>query len=172
MITIGRLVGFHGVRGEVKVLSDSDFTAERFQPGQTVHIKNKDLMIERYRTHKNFHLLTFEGITNIKEVEELKDEDVLQDAESVELTLEEGEFHFSEIIGLTVFTADNKQLHTDDGKEVGRVTDIFQTGANDVWAVRDENNKEYMIPYIEDVVTDIDLENGKITITPMEGLLE
>ncbi|HIV82552.1 MAG TPA: ribosome maturation factor RimM [Candidatus Salinicoccus merdavium] len=164
MITIGRLVGFHGVRGEVKVLSDSDFTAERFQPGQTVHIRNKDLMIERYRTHKNFHLLTFEGITNIKEVEGLKDEDVLQDAESVELTLEEGEFHFSEIIGLTVFTADNKQL--------GKVTDIFQTGANDVWAVRDENNKEYMIPYIEDVVTDIDLENGKITITPMEGLLE
>ena len=164
MITIGRLVGFHGVRGEVKVLSDSDFTAERFQPGQTVHIRNKDLMIERYRTHKNFHLLTFEGITNIKEVEDLKDEDVLQDAESVELTLEEGEFHFSEIIGLTVFTADNKQL--------GKVTDIFQTGANDVWAVRDENNKEYMIPYIEDVVTDIDLENGKITITPMEGLLE
>lgn len=164
MITIGRLVGFHGVRGEVKVLSDSDFTAERFQPGQTVHIKNKDLTIERYRTHKNFHLLTFEGITNIKEVEGLKDEDVLQDAESVELTLEEGEFHFSEIIGLTVFTADNKQL--------GKVTDIFQTGANDVWAVRDENNKEYMIPYIEDVVTDIDLENGKITITPMEGLLE
>jgi len=164
MITIGRLVGFHGVRGEVKVLSDSDFTAERFQPGQTVHIRNIDLTIERYRTHKNFHLLTFEGITNIKEVEGLKDEDVLQDAESVELTLEEGEFHFSEIIGLTVFTDDNKQL--------GKVTDIFQTGANDVWAVRDENNKEYMIPYIEDVVTDIDLENGKITITPMEGLLE
>lgn len=164
MITIGRLVGFHGVRGEVKVLSESDFTAERFQPGQTVHINNKDFKIEKYRTHKNFHLLTFEGVTNINEVESLKDEDVLQDTENVELTLEEGEFHFSEIIGLTVFS--------DDGKEVGRVTDIFQTGANDVWAVRDENNKEYMIPYIEEVVTDIDLENEKIIITPMEGLLE
>lgn len=164
MITIGRLVGFHGVRGEVKVLSDSDFTVERFQPGQTVHIKNKNLKIEKYRTHKNFHLLTFEGITNINEVEGLKDSDVQQDAEGVELTLEEGEFHFSEIIGLSV--------HTDDGKEVGRVTDIFQTGANDVWAVRDENNIEYMIPYIEDVVKEIDLENEKIIITPMEGLLE
>ncbi len=164
MITIGRLVGFHGVRGEVKVLSDSDFTAERFQPGQIVHIKNKDLTIEKYRTHKNFHLLTFEGVTNINDVEGLKDEDVLQDAESVELTLEEGEFHFSEIIGLAVFT--------DDGKALGHVTDIFQTGANDVWAVRDDNNKEYMIPYIEDVVTEIDLENEKIIITPMEGLLE
>lgn len=164
MITIGRLVGFHGVRGEVKVLSDSDFTAERFQPGRTVHIKNKDLKIEKYRMHKNFHLLTFEGITNINEAEALKNEDVLQDAEGVELMLEEGEFHFSEIIGLGV--------HTDDGKEIGHVTDIFQTGANDVWAVRDENNKEYMIPYIEDVVKSIDLENEKIIITPMEGLLE
>ena len=164
MITIGKLVGFHGVRGEVKVISDSDFTAERFQPGQIVHIKNKDFTIEKYRMHKKFHLLTFEGITNINEVEVLKDEDVLQDAEGVELTLEEGEFHFSEIIGLCV--------HTDDGKELGHVTDIFQTGANDVWAVRDENNKEYMIPYIEDVVKDIDLENEKIIITPMEGLLE
>lgn len=164
MIIIGRLVGFHGVRGEVKVLSDSDFTAERFQPGQIVKINDKDFTIEKYRTHKNFHLLTFEGIQNINEVEVLKDEDVLQDAESVELSLEENEFHFSDIIGLAVFT--------EDGKALGHVTDIFQTGANDVWAVRDENNNEYMIPYIEDVVTDIDLDNEKIIITPMEGLLE
>lgn len=163
MISIGKLVGFHGVWGEVKIMSNSDFTAERFQPGQIVHIKNKEFTIEKYRMHKKFHLLTFEGVANISEVEALKDEDVLQDTESVELTLEEGEFHFSEIIGLSVFTDENKAL--------GKVTDIFQTGANDVWVVSD-GQKEYMIPYIEDVVKTIDLEEGKIVITPIEGLLE
>lgn len=163
MITIGRLVSFHGVRGEVRVLSDSDFTAERFQPGNKVLINNKEFTIENYRTHKNFHLLTFEGITNINEVEDLKNADVLQDAESVELELAEGEFHFSDIIGLAV--------ETDEGEALGTVTDIFQTGANDVWAVGG-GKKEYMIPYIEDVVKTVDIGNGKIVITPIEGLLE
>ncbi|CAM4224553.1 ribosome maturation factor RimM [Lacicoccus alkaliphilus] len=163
MITIGRLVSFHGVRGEVRVLSDSDFTAERFQPGNKVLINNKEFTIENYRTHKNFHLLTFEGITNINEVEDLKNADLLQDAESVELELAEGEFHFSDIIGLAV--------ETDEGEALGTVTDIFQTGANDVWAVGD-GKKEYMIPYIEDVVRTVDIGNGKIIITPIEGLLE
>ena len=163
MITIGRLVSFHGVRGEVRVLSDSDFTAERFQPGNKVLINNKEFTIENYRTHKNFHLLTFDGITNINEVEDLKNADVLQDAESVELELAEGEFHFSDIIGLAV--------ETDEGEALGTVTDIFQTGANDVWAVGG-GKKEYMIPYIEDVVKTVDIGNGKIVITPIEGLLE
>ena len=163
MITIGRLVSFHGVRGEVRVLSDSDFTAERFQPGNKVLINNKEFTIENYRTHKNFHLLTFEGITNINEVEDLKNAEVLQDAESVELELAEGEFHFSDIIGLAV--------ETDEGEALGTVTDIFQTGANDVWAVGG-GKKEYMIPYIEDVVKTVDIGNGKIVITPIEGLLE
>lgn len=163
MITIGRLVNFHGVRGEVKVLSDSDFTEERFKPGNKVTVGGREFTIQNYRTHKNFHLLTFEGISNISEVEDLKDSDVLQDPESVELVLEEGEFHFSDIIGLTVFT--------DEGESLGKVTDIFQTGANDVWVVGD-GRKEYMIPYIEDVVETVDLEEGKIIITPIEGLLE
>ena len=151
------------MRGEVRVLSDSDFTAERFQPGNKVLINNKEFTIENYRTHKNFHLLTFEGITNINEVEDLKNADVLQDAESVELELAEGEFHFSDIIGLAV--------ETDEGEALGTVTDIFQTGANDVWAVGG-GKKEYMIPYIEDVVKTVDIGNGKIVITPIEGLLE
>lgn len=161
-ITIGRVVNFHGIKGEVKIVSASDFTAERFAPGNIVKINNENYEINQYRTHKNFHLVKFEGVTNINEVEHLKGKDVLQDDESVELILEEGEFHFDEIIGLNV--------ETDDGRTLGKVINIIQTGANDVWVVK--GDKEYLIPYIEDIITDIDLENELVTITPMEGLLE
>lgn len=161
-IIIGKVVNFHGVRGEVKVVSDSDFTAERFASGNTVKINNTEFKIDHYRKHKGFHLLKFSNITNLNEVAHLKGKEVFQDDGSVELSLEEGEFHFDEIIGLNVVT--------DKGEIVGEVTDIFQTGANDVWVVK--GDKEYMIPYIEDVVTEVNLEMGKVMITPMEGLLE
>lgn len=161
-IIIGKVVNFHGVRGEVKVVSDSDFTTERFAVGNTVNINNTEFKIDHYRKHKDFHLLKFSGITNLNEVEHLKGQEVFQDDESVELKLEEGEFHFDEIIGLKVVT--------DEGAVVGEVSDIFQTGANDVWVVK--GDKEYMIPYIEDVVTEVNLETGEVIISPMEGLLE
>jgi 16S rRNA processing protein RimM len=161
-ITIGRVVNFHGIKGEVKIVSDSDFTAERFAVGNIVKIDNQNYEISSYRVHKNFHLLKFKGIKNINQVKHLKGQDVLQDDDSVELVLEEGEFHFDEIIGLDVVT--------DQDEMIGKVVNIFQTGANDVWVV--EGEKEYMIPYIEDVVKEVNLENGKIMITPMEGLLE
>lgn len=161
-IIIGKVVNFHGIRGEVKVVSNSDFTAERFAAGNTVKIGGDTFEITNYRTHKNFHMLKFSGVSNINEVEHLKNKEVLQDEDTVELVFEEGEFHFDEIIGLNVVT--------DTGEAVGEVTNILQTGANDVWVV--SGDKEYMIPYIEEIVTDINLDTGEVVITPMEGLLE
>lgn len=162
-ISIGRLVNFHGVRGEVKVLSDSDFAESRFSPGSTVEVGGTEYTIEGYRTHKNFHMLKFKGIGSINEVEHLKGAEVIQEVDAVEIPLEEGEYHYREIIGLEVKLEDSLEV-------IGTVEDIFETGANDVWVVKGE--KQYMIPYIEDVVKDVDLEQGHIIIHPMEGLLE
>lgn len=162
-INIGRLVNFHGVRGEVKVVSDSDFTAERFAPGSKVEIKGETFIIDGYRTHKNFHLLKFRGVANLNEVEHLKGADLLQEGDAVELELDENEFHYQDIIGLDVFLEGSLE-------KVGQVRDIFGTGANDVWVVKGE--KEYLIPYIGDVVKEVDLENSRVLIYPMEGMLE
>ncbi|WP_411844061.1 ribosome maturation factor RimM [Salinicoccus sp. HZC-1] len=162
-INIGRLVNFHGVRGEVKVISDSDFTEERFAPGNKVEIKGESFVIDSYRTHKNFHLLKFRGVTNLNQVEHLKGSDLAQEDDAVSIELEKNEFHYHEIIGLEVKLEESLET-------IGKVKEIFQTGANDVWVV--EGDKEYMIPYIEEVVKEIDLESGQIIISPLEGLLE
>ena len=106
-------------------------------------------------------MLRFEGINNINEIEHLKGDYIYQERDHQDIELGEHEYYYSDI-GCTVFK--------DDDTPIGRVINIFETGANDVWVVKGE--KEYLIPYIEDVVKDIDIETKTIKITPMEGLLD
>ena len=96
------------------------------------------------------------------EIEHLKGDYIYQERDHQDIELGEHEYYYSDIIGCTVFK--------DDDTPIGRVINIFETGANDVWIVKGE--KEYLIPYIEDVVKDIDIETKTIKITPMEGLLD
>lgn len=164
-INVGKIVNTHGVKGEVKILTASDFASERFKPGKVLMIPFKEekvtLTIKSYRTHKNFHMVSFEGLNNINDVEKYKGLDVFQDIENEDIVLDEHEYFYSDIIGCTVY---------DGAREIGTVKEIFETGANDVWVVQGE--KEYLIPYIEDVVKSIDIDHKKIIIEPIEGLLE
>lgn len=165
-VEVGTIVNTHGIKGEVKVKSNSDFTETRFQPGEVLTIerqgKNIELTIASYRVHKGFHMLKFEGINNINDIEYLKNEVLLQEREHEEIELAEHEYYYSDIIGCTVFD--------EEDAPIGRVIEIFETGANDVWVVK--GDKEYLIPYIADVVKSVDVEGRKIVITPMEGLLD
>ena len=165
-VEVGKIVNTHGIKGEVKIKSNSDFTDKRFQPGEIVEIARKDkapleFKIASYRMHKGLHMLTFEGINNINDIEYLKGETLLQERDHEEIELGEHEYYYSDIIGWTVFNEDTP---------IGRVIEIFETGANDVWVVK--GDKEYLIPYIADVVKEIDVEGRRIQITPMEGLLD
>lgn len=162
-IKIGKLVNFHGVRGEVKILSDSDFLDERFQAGKTVEIGGKVLTIASYRTHKNFHLLKFEVVSNMNDILDLKGKDVFIEENEEDLKLEENEYHVRDIVGLTV-------INLDDNTELGKISEVMFTGANDVWVI--EGEREYLIPYIEQVVKTVDLDRGLVEITPLEGLLD
>ncbi|MEM5395933.1 ribosome maturation factor RimM [Staphylococcus gallinarum] len=166
-VEIGKFVNTHGVKGEIKIKSHSDFTDTRFQPGESVIIQAEGkeaetFKISSHRMHKGLHMLKFEGINNINDIEYLKGATLLQERDHDEIELAEHEYFYSDIIGCTVFD--------DEGIAIGRVTEIFETGANDVWVVK--GNKEYLIPYIADVVKDVDVEGRSITITPMEGLLD
>lgn len=162
-IKIGKLVNFHGVRGEVKLLSDSDFLEERFKEGNAVVISGEELTIESYRTHKNFHMLKFEGVSNINDITHLKGKDVFIEENGEELKLAENEYHVRDIVGLTV-------INLDDNTELGKISEVMFTGANDVWVI--EGEREYLIPYIEQVVKTVDFERGIVEITPLEGLLD
>ena len=100
---------------------------------------------------------------SIQDVEQFKGS-LLKVTESQLSELEEGEYYFHEIIGCKMFT--------DEGEEIGTIREILATGANDVWVVQRKIGKDLLVPYIEDIVKEIDIEEKKIVITPMEGLLD
>ncbi|MFF2794472.1 ribosome maturation factor RimM [Lysinibacillus xylanilyticus] len=166
---VGRIVNTHGIRGEVRVLSTTDFEEERFAVGIKLAAFKKDdkkptwVTIESMRRHKNFILLTFEGMNNINLVEPFKEGmlKITKDQMTDDL-LEENEYFYHDIIGCTIIS--------EEGETIGAVTDILQTGANDVWVVKG-TKKEHYIPYIEDIVKEIDIDEKKIVIHVMEGLL-
>jgi len=167
MYNIGKIINTHGVRGEVKVHRITDFD-ERFDIGETVYaIKENqaplELVISSHRMHKGFDLLRFEGFNNINEVEHLKGA-LLKITEDQLTDLDEGEYYYFEIIGCTVYTTEDEEL--------GAVKEILSPGANDVWVVERNREKDLLIPYIDDVVKEVDTETKKIIIEPMEGLLE
>jgi 16S rRNA processing protein RimM len=166
---VGKIVNTHGIRGEVRVISRTDFPEERYAIGNKLFLFNqenkqdKELIVKTYRRHKQFDLLSFEGYPNINDVEALKG-CLLKVNKEQQGTLDEGEYYYHEIIGCDVFS--------DEGEKIGVIKDILSPGANDVWVVRKEgSSKEVYIPYIDDVVKEINIQNKRITIHILEGLL-
>lgn len=120
------------------------------------------LTIASARAHKNFILLTFEGYPNINDVEDFRD-GILKVSEKQLSELADDEYYYHEIIGCTVFD--------EEGTEIGQVKEIFETGANDVWTLKGVNGKDQYIPVIDDVIKEIDVDEKKIIIHVMDGLL-
>lgn len=169
-LNVGKIVNTHGIRGEVRVITRSDFAEERYEVGSQLFLfhPQKDepisLTVRTHRKHKQFDLVSFEGYPNINDVETFRDGILKVKKDQLE-ELPEGEFYYYEIIGCDVFDH--------EGSKIGQVKEILSPGANDVWVVQsDEKKKEYLIPYIESVVKDVDIDNKKVVIEPMEGLIE
>lgn len=166
---VGKIVNTHGIKGEVRVISRTDFQEERYAKGSKLYLFMPDskepveLIVASHRVHKNFDLLTFEGYPNVNDVEAMKG-GILKIHENQLTELEEDEFYFHEIIGCLVFTT--------KGEEIGQVKEILTPGANDVWVVKDkEGGKDILIPYIEQIVKKVDVKEKLVLIEPMEGLL-
>lgn len=165
---VGKIVNTHGIKGEVRVISKTDFAEERYAPGNQIYLfmpetkEPKELTIATHRVHKNFDLLTFKGYENMSEVEKMKG-GILKIHEDQLTELDEDEFYFHEIIGCLVFTT--------SGEEVGKIREILTPGANDVWVVKGKGGKDILIPYIEQIVKKVDIKEQIILIEPMEGLL-
>lgn len=167
MFNVGKIINTHGIHGEVKVLRITDFP-ERFAKGKTLYlVKDNEqpikLTIDGHRVHKGFDLLRFLDYTDINEVEQFKGA-YLKVTEDQLTDLTEGEFYYHQIIGCTVCTS--------DGEVLGQIKEILSPGANDVWVMKRKQGKDVMIPYIDEIVRDIDVDAKKIVIEPMEGLLD
>lgn len=165
LVSVGEIINTQGIKGELRVWPLTDFPERFMKDGVFVFEKNgvtKNLTIEQARPHKKFLVIKFKEIADMNTAEEfiggvLK----VSKGELVELPVDT--YYIFEIIGMEVVT--------DQGMLLGTLKDVLQTGSNDVYVVAGES-KDYLIPAIKDIVKQIDKDNRKIHIKPLEGLLD
>lgn len=165
---VGKIVNTQGIKGEVRVVSKTDFGDQRYKVGNKLYLfmpnstEPFEVTVTSHRVHKSFDILTFEGYNGINEVEKLRDA-IIKVPEEQLGELEENEYYFHEIIGCTVLT--------EDGEELGKISEVLTPGANDVWVVKRKGGKEVLIPYINDIVKEVNVADKIVKIHLMEGLL-
>lgn len=159
----GKVVNVHALKGEVKVIAWCD-SAEFLCEFERLFLDkgDKELEIERARVLKNMAIIKFAGIDTIEQAEAMRNKILYIWREDVEL--EEGSYFVQDLLGIQVYDADNGTLY-------GEITDVMQTGANDVYAIKG-NGKEYLVPAIPDVIISTDIENNKMEIRPLNGLFD
>ena len=165
-LRIGVITTVHGVRGEFKVFPTTD-DVKRFKKCKDVilHTKKEDipLTIESCKFFKNQVILKFKEFNNRDDVEKFRQCDLLVTRENA-VPLKEGEYFICDIIGATV--------KEENGNEIGELTEVLQTGANDVYVVKQPNGKEVLFPVIPECVKKVDVEKKEVLITIMDGLME
>ena len=164
-LEIGQIVNTFGIKGMVKVKPFTD-NIERFNNLEKIYIKNKsgqtEYKIQEIKYHKNMVLIKFEGIENPEQADLLRNSYLIVDRETEE-PLEPGRYYIVDMIGLDVFTDDNEYL--------GKLEDIYNTGSNDIYVVKNESGKQVLLPAIEDVIKNIDMDNKKVIVHLIPGLV-
>ena len=165
-LRVGVISSTHGIRGEVKVYPTTD-DPERFLDLDEVILdtgrEHKILEIEGVKFFKNQVILKFKGYDNINDIEKYLRKDLLVDREHA-VELGENENFIADLIDMEVVT--------DEGKVLGTLTDVIETGANDVYAVKTPEGKEILLPAIRDCILDVNVDEKRMTVHVMEGLLD
>ena len=159
----GKIVTTHGIKGEVKIMPYCD-SAELLAEFDRLFIgKNHDeIIVERARVQKNMVIAKLEGINTPEEAEKLRNKMLFMHRDDLEL--DDDTYFIQDLIGREVKDADSDVLY-------GKIADVMQTGANDVYVVRGEE-REYLVPAIADVVISTDLDSNIMTIRPLDGLFD
>ena len=164
-LEIGQIVNTFGIKGMVKIKPFTD-DINRFDRLKKIYISNKngkkEYQIQEVKYHKNMVLMKLEGVDTPEQADLLRQSYLLVDRADEE-PLEEGVYYIVDLLGLEVYTDDNKLL--------GKVDDIFNTGSNDIYVVKDEMGKQILLPGIPDVLKNVDLEKGMITVHLIPGLI-
>lgn len=164
-LQVGVISSTHGIRGEVKVFPTTD-DVKRFKDLKNVILdtgKEQILLeIENVKFFKQFAILKFRGIDNINDIEMYKGKSLLVDRKQA-VKLKKDEFYVADMLGMEVFT--------DDGKRFGILKDVMETGANDVYVIESEAHGEVLVPAIKQCILKVDVENGRMDIHLMDGLI-
>ena len=166
LFQVGVITAPHGVRGEVKVFPTTD-DSSRFKQLKTVLLDNghgqKELQIEGVKFFKNMVILKFKGIDDRNEVERLRQAKLLVTRENA-VKLEADEYFIADLIGIAVTS--------DEGEALGHISDVLQTGANDVYVVSRENTPDLLIPAIHACILHVDVAAGQMQVHLLPGLRE
>lgn len=163
-IETGKIVGTHGVRGEmrVEVWSDSPETLKAlphlyFDEGRT------EIKLVSRRVHKKMLLLTIEGVDSIDKAETLRGKLLYLNRDDVKLG--EGQRFIADLVGLTAVDGETKQVY-------GTLAEVFETGANDVYRIVNDSGKEYLFPAVPHMIKSVDDDAGVIELLPIPGIFD
>lgn len=165
-LRVGVIASTHGLKGEVKVFPTTD-DPERFRDLKQVFLDTgndyKSLNVAGVKFFKNQVILKFREFNDINEIEEYKGKDLLVTRDQA-VPLKENENFITDLIDMEVYT--------DEDKRLGVLTDVLQTGANDVYVVETDEGKEVLLPAIPSCILEVNVETARMTVHILEGLLE
>ena len=174
-IKIGKIVSAQGIKGELKVYPDSDFPERFTQAGKRWlispddrHLEEVELLQGRCIPGKNLYIISIKGIKDRTEAEKLRGFRILVSSEDIP-KLEEDEYHISALIGLEVY-------NQSDGVFLGNIIDVFWSG-QDILIIKpvsidEKKMANYLIPFVKEIVSVVDIEKKRVEINPPVGLLE
>lgn len=159
-IYVGKIVNTHGIKGELRILSDFKYKENIFKTDFKLYVGNekKELIIKTYRKHKMYDMVLFYGINDINDVLIYKNEPVYINKNDIKV---DG-FFYEDLIGMNVYSKD---------KLIGIVDDIILSKLYEILVVKN-GKKRYMIPNIKEFIENVDLDNKKIYINEIEGLID
>ena len=160
----GKIVGTHGIRGEVRIDPWCD-SPEFLCAFKKLYLdENGETFIEvKSRPHKHIVLAKIKGVDTIEQAERFRGKIVY--ISRSDISLDEGVNFVQDLLGLEV-------TDEESGKVYGKITDVLRTGTNDVYEITDSSGKKYLAPVIDEVIREINVDDGYIKITPMKGLFD
>lgn len=159
---MGKIVNTHGIRGELKIQPWCD-DPELFRELEYFYIDNRRYEIKKTRLHKNCIIALVEGITSINEAELLKNRVVTIEREVLG-TLPEGTYYIADLEDL--------EVRTGDGRALGRIDEVIKTGSNDVYVLKETGGKPILIPVIDEVVKEVNIDEGYVVVELLKGLID
>lgn len=164
LLQVGVITSTHGVRGEVKVFPTTD-EPKRFKKLKEVILdtgkEQRTLEIEQVKFFKNMVILKFKGLDNINEVEKYRQKSLLVTRKNA-VKLQKDEYFIADLIGI--------QAIDEDDEELGVITDVIQTGANDVYVISKENEQDLLVPAIKECILEVNVKKKYVKIHLLPGL--
>lgn len=167
-LILGEILRPHGIRGEIRMRVHTDYP-ERIRDLETVYVsdtpepkKPDRYQVASMRMHQGYALILFKGLTNRNQVDYLRGSYVLVDIKDA-IPLEADEIYLYQLIGMTV--------ETEAGETIGTISDVLETGANDVYVIQSSEHGEILFPVTDETLINTDLEANRVVVKIPDGLL-